>query len=331
MRRLKLDPRRSNAQNHTALCGMVVVLSLVVWIGSPLDVSGQASKAQNQSKPLESVRGTGCYSYGDNETPAQAKRAATIIAQEQAVRSYRVFVQSSSTVKNFQLEEDLIHTASAAMLEQIQVEKEEKKGQEICVTITAKLSSVSFEELIQQRVNAMQIAQAAQAPLMPQSPGYSLKVWINKSDGHYVEEDRLIVYVQAERDAFLKLDYFQADGCVVHLVPNVYRGQAFIKGGLTYTFGADSDPEHIAITTPFGAETVKAMLSASPIEIQSDNAIRGCDDSRNYLRRLESGLKKSVRGAKLTGVDQSVALVTTSKVVEEYKKDRKTNPSDMSR
>jgi hypothetical protein len=44
----------------------------------------------------------------------------------------------------------------------------------------------------------------------------------------------LVIYVQSDRDAYLKLDYFQADGTVVHLVPNVYRGQAFIKGGKKY-------------------------------------------------------------------------------------------------
>ena len=186
---------------------------------------------------LETVRGTGCYSYGDNETPAQAKRAAMTIAQEQAVRSHRVFVESTSTVRKFQLEDDLIQTVSAGMLEQIRVENEEKKGQEICLTVTAKLSPVSFEDLIKQRANAKHVAQVAQTPLMPQSQGFGLRVWVDKADGHYIEGDRLVVYVQSERDAYLKLDYFMADGCVVHLVPNVYRGQALIRGGQTYGDG----------------------------------------------------------------------------------------------
>lgn len=271
---------------------------------------------------LETVRGTGCYSYGDNETPAQAKRAAMTIAQEQAVRSHRVFVESTSTVRKFQLEDDLIQTMSAGMLEQIRVESEEKKGQEICLTVTAKLSPVSFEELIKQRANAKHVAQVAQTPLMPQSQGFGLRVWVDKADGHYIEGDRLVVYVQSERDAYLKLDYFMADGCVLHLVPNVYRGQALIHGGQTYSFGGDADPEHIFITQPFGAETIKAMLSAVPIEESGYDAGRGCDDSRVYLQRLESDIRKGTRGAKLSGVDRSVPLVTTSKAVDTYAKEK---------
>lgn len=274
------------------------------------------------SHELETVRGAGCYSYGDNETPAQAKRAAMTIAQEDAVRNHRVFVESTSTVRKLQLEDDLIHTVSAGMLEQIRVEKEEKKGQEICITVSAKLSPVSFEDLIRQRANAKEIAQVAQTPLMPQSQGYGLRVWVDNADGHYIEGDRLIVYVQSERDAYLKLDYFMADGCVVHLVPNVYRGQALIHGGQTYSFGGDADPEHILITHPFGTETIKAMLSAVPIEDSGHDAGRGCDESRDYLQRLESDIRKGSRGARLTGVDRSVPLVTTSKTVDTYTKEK---------
>ena len=34
---------------------------------------------------LETVSGTGCYTYGDDQTPALAKRAALALAQEQAL------------------------------------------------------------------------------------------------------------------------------------------------------------------------------------------------------------------------------------------------------
>ena len=77
---------------------------------------------------LETVSGTGCYRYGDDQTPALAKRAALALAQEQAVRSQHVFVSSKSTVTNFQLEEDIVTTASSGMLEQIHVDKQDIKG-----------------------------------------------------------------------------------------------------------------------------------------------------------------------------------------------------------
>jgi hypothetical protein len=160
-------------------------------------------------KTLETVRGSGCYKFGDEETPAKAKRAATAIAQEQAIRSHRVFVESSTRVKNFQLEEDLIQTASAAMLQDIKIENEERTGQEVCITLSAKISPVSVEDMIRQRVNAKEIAQSAQTMLVPEQPSFGLKVWTNKTNGHFLEDEKLVIYVESDRDAYLKLDYFK--------------------------------------------------------------------------------------------------------------------------
>ena len=102
------------------------------------------------------------------------------------MRNHRVFVQSATKVKNFQLEDDVVQTASAAILEGVRVEKEEKRWQEICVTITASMSPVSMEDMIRQRVDAKEISQAA-VSVVPQAAASGAKVWRNKLNGHYVE------------------------------------------------------------------------------------------------------------------------------------------------
>ena len=48
------------------------------------------------TQPLETVSGTSGYTYGDDQTPALAKRAVLAFAQEQAVRSHHMFVQSGN-------------------------------------------------------------------------------------------------------------------------------------------------------------------------------------------------------------------------------------------
>lgn len=269
---------------------------------------------QDTPKSLETVRGSGCYKFGDEETPAKARRGAMAIAQEEAVRKHHVFVESSQRVKNFQLEEDLIQTASAAMLQEIQIDKEERKAQEICITLTAKISPVSMEDMIRQRINAKEIAQSAKTALMPAQPAFGLKVWTNKSEGRFLQDEKLVIYVQSDRDAYLKLDYFQADGTVVHLVPNVYRGQAFIKGGKKYAFGDETSPEQFIIRPPYGTEAIKAIAGVRPFEDTSETSDT-VSDSRAYL---QSGL----RGIKVVAATSSVELQTTSRAVEEYKKER---------
>ena len=268
---------------------------------------------QDAPKPLETVRGSGCYKFGDEETPAKARKVAMALAQEEAVRKHHVFVESSQRVKNFQLEEDLIQTASAAMLQEIHIEKEERKAQEICITITAKISPVSIKDMIRQRLNAKEIAQSAKAALVPNQPTFGLKVWTNKPEGRFLENDKLIIYVQSDRDAYLKLDYFQADGTVVHLVPNVYRGQAFIKGGNKYAFGDEASPEHFVINPPYGTEAIKAIVAVRPFDIGTEGESL-TSDSREYL---QSGL----RGIKVVAAASSVEISTESHAVADYKKD----------
>jgi hypothetical protein len=268
---------------------------------------------QDAPKPLETVRGSGCYKFGDEETPAKARKVAMALAQEEAVRKHHVFVESSQRVKNFQLEEDLIQTASAAMLQEIHVEKEERKAQEICITITAKISPVSIKDMIRQRLNAKEIAQSAKTALVPNQPTFGLKVWTNKPEGRFLENEKLIIYVQSDRDAYLKLDYFQADGTVVHLVPNVYRGQAFIKGGKKYAFGDETSPEQFVINPPYGTEAIKAIVAVRPFDSETEGE-PSISDSRAYL---QSGL----RGIKVVAATSSVEISTESHAVADYKKD----------
>ena len=180
-----------------------------IWLLVAATVLGWAMQGHMASAapPLETVSGTACYTYGDDQTPALAKRASLALAQEQAVRSHHVFVDSSSTIKNFQLEEDVVTTASTGMLQHIHIDKQEKKkGQEICTSITAQISPMKLDEVIQQKAKAKKVADAAQIPVLIEGSSFELKVWANKQAGEvYTEGEDLEVSVRSNRDAFLKV------------------------------------------------------------------------------------------------------------------------------
>jgi hypothetical protein len=293
---------------RAASCAFVPFIAFTVWAQQPsASMNGVA------------VKGSACYHYGDNDTPMQARRSAILLAQEEAVRMHRVFVQSSTKLKNLQLEEDVVQAASAAMLEQVHVEKEQRTGQDVCVTIAAKMNPLSMDELIQQRINAKELSRQAQEPSVPAPAGFGLRVWTDRPDRRFIEGEQIVVHVLSDRDGYLKLDYFQADGCVVHLVPNLYRGQAFIKGGQTYSFGSTSSPEQFTVTGPFGDETIKAIVSVKPFDPSLMGKSMECDDGKSYVRGLQEGM----RGLKVSGVEQAVSLTTVSRAVKEYQKDRR--------
>lgn len=269
----------------------------------------------------EPVRGLGCYSYGDGETPKLARDLAMAEARKAAVESNRVYVESATTVKNFQLENDVTQATSGGVLQDVQVEKKEEKGREICITIIAKFSPAKLEELIQQRMKAKDNAQSAQAPILTAGSAFGVKVWTNKTDGNFVEGDRLVVFVQADRDGYLKVDYFQADNTVVHLVPNPYRGEVYVRAGQIVTFGGDGDQEKFTITPPFGHETIKAFVSTSRYQDPLSADRKSPEDSRAYLQDLKRGTR-GVRMDAGTGAAQwaetAVGLETKDKAVDDY-------------
>lgn len=278
-------------------------------------MSGQGAMA---AQLLETVSGTGCYTYGDDQTPALAIGVAALaLAQEQAVRSHHVFVESSNTVKNFQLEEDVVTTASTGMLQHIYIDKQEQKGQEICTSITAQISPVKLDEVIQQKAKAKKVADAAKIPVLMEGSSFELKVWTNKQAGEvYTVGEGLEVSVRSIRDAFLKVDCYQADGMVVHLIPNMFVDDAFVQAGRIYTFGGRHSRSGLRITGPFGAETIKAVASINQLDslLVSD---KKSEESVAYLNNFHTqmrGIKVIPNpGQPAQWAEAAMGLITVSK------------------
>jgi hypothetical protein len=206
----------------------------VVLTGVPLLSIGKAES-------LDTVKGHNCYTYGDETPPAQAKKRALVLARERAAESYRVFITNSAKIENFQLKEDIIQSVSAELLQNVQIIKEEEKDRKICIDIEAEIDPTSAQEEITQRLHQRElIEKEKKIPLEKANPAFGLRIWVNKEDRQYEEGEHLIVYVQSEQDTYLKLDYCQADGTVVHMVPNMFREATIIQKGETYVFGGEN-------------------------------------------------------------------------------------------
>ncbi|MDH5429202.1 MAG: DUF4384 domain-containing protein [Nitrospirota bacterium] len=277
-----------------------------------------------ESTTHEAVQGKACYSFGDEETPMMAKKKAEALARERAVSGYRVWVASSSKVKNFQLQEDLIQTISAGMLHKVVIDEEEWEGRQICIALSAEIDPQDIDMEVSRRQDQQEIQSEVTSESFTPDPAFGLRIWLNKADGRFVEGEYLVIKVQADRDAYLKLDYFQANGTVVHLVPNLFRGQAFIQKGETYVFGGEDSPERFIISEPFGDEVIKAVASAQPF-IEALTPKENVSESHAYVKTLKKGLsvqpgfKSTKRGIRIMS-GASASLYTSSREVLDFKK-----------
>ncbi len=238
------------------------------------------------------VEGEQCYQYGDDETVSMAKKKSLALAREVAVSNYKVWVESHTTVKNFMLEKDWVETIAVGML-QHETRQVTKKVQEICTTVKAKINPQEVDALIAERRKQNAIKQLVTTQVSAST--FGLKVWLDNPEGQYVEGDYIVINVKSDHDAYLKLDYFQADCQVVHLVPNLFREQAFIKKDKVYTFGTENSLERFRVKSPFGEEVIKAIASKEPFAASQipRETISHCD---SYVKTLD---QEGMRGITL--------------------------------
>ncbi len=283
-----------------------------------------ASAFSQDPGPLETVTGKGCYSHSDDETRTLARKKALARAREETVSSYAVWVESKAEVKNFELQEELIQTMSAGMLHKVKVNDEVWKGTQICVMISAEIGPNDIRREVGRRQEQQKIKEEVTSDTFNSDPAFGLRIWLNKADGRFIEGDYLIINVETDRDAYLKLDYFQANGKVVHLVPNLFRGQAFIQKGEPKVFGGKDGPERFIISEPFGDEVIKAVVSAQPFA-QALIPQESESESETYVKALKKGLtvqpgpKGTTRGIQIMS-GASAALSTISREVSNFKK-----------
>ncbi len=100
----------------------------------------------------DTITGHYCYTYGDNESLKEAREITRALAVRNAIESYRAFITSASTVKNFQLTNDLVQIISSGYLRDIKTVEHKEEGRTICEEIRASISAQAIESIVKTEV-----------------------------------------------------------------------------------------------------------------------------------------------------------------------------------
>ncbi len=103
----------------------------------------------------------------------------------------------------------------------------------------------------------------------PKGGAFGLKVWSDRAAGEaYAEGEKLVLHVMSASPAFLRIDYYQADGKIVHLLPNPLMSNR-VAADQRFTLGGDGNMFQFNVSPPFGTEMLAVVASLKPIDTEA--------------------------------------------------------------
>ena len=123
----------------------------------------------------------------------------------------------------------------------------------------------------------------------PNGGAFPLRVWVNEgSQEIYTEGEHLLVHVWSDQSAHLQMDYYQANGQVVHLLPHPLDHNR-VEAGEVFSWGKPDNIFQFKVIPPFGVEMLTVVASQSPLEDSQGGPT--IEPAARYLERLGKRLE----------------------------------------
>lgn len=195
------------------------------------------------------VTGEYSYTYGDSESLLEAKSLCYTMAIRNAIESLTVFVQSTATVDNYQLKNDLIQMISSGYIDELNIDKEKVNGRTIYYSISGYVNPIVVKQIIQNKVKTNN-----QGKLPGIDENKALKILRIDESRHYIKSgldnfDYIYVLYQAKESYqftdYIMIDYYNYNGESLtgdkaqtesNLSPGEIRGLKFKKPENAYSY-----------------------------------------------------------------------------------------------
>lgn len=133
-----------------------------------------------------------------------------------------------------------------------------------------------------------------------------VEVWVDRPDGIYYKGDSIKIFVRANKDCYIQLVYYDAQGNAILVFPHKKEWNNKIEGGKIYKVPGD-----FVIQPPFGREILKVFASEKPFPLP-----RGKEQYGLILIDNPNVFLSNVRGIGLsseTNYAENSVVITTLK------------------
>ncbi|GJL62420.1 MAG: hypothetical protein NPIRA04_10740 [Nitrospirales bacterium] len=265
-------------RRHINLWFLLISLTLVgeVSLGLAKDLSQVKGKGcalpidLKETKDKEmALRGMGI------KTKRSLVQIAELRARENAVENYSGWKKIAQTF-DVQSKKELLDAIIDGAFQDFLVIDRKPQDDGWCISAEGNLSLEAFNQAVQRTQNNAEIISSVTSREANPKSDFDFKLRVNRSDYRYVGGDAFIVFVEIPKtvemnlqkpEVYFKLDYYQQNGCVVHLVPNkFFDTPSTLELDRSYQFPRQEEEFEFIVEPPFGREYLKAWASTEPFD-----------------------------------------------------------------
>ncbi len=214
------------------------------------------SPARATQSTITETEGYACM--GDDKSKKQTETEAFANAKRNAAEYASTYITSITTVKDMQIDQDLINAyaqATVRVMQELGREwyKDQSKGD--CFRIRLKAEVIPDEKKLKQ-------SETKDSMEDPASP-LKVKVWADKKE--YKLSDKVKIYIKGNKPFYARIIYRDSTNNIIQILPNPFRPDNYFQGGIVYEIPSGNDTFNLEVTPPFGKEGVTVYASSSPL------------------------------------------------------------------
>ena len=254
-----------------------------------------------QQSSITEADGYSCM--GVDYSKKETEQLALQDAKRQAVEFSKSYIESTTEMENFNLKKDLVTAFAQAEVQVLNVVESQWDDPSTgdCYKIKIQAEVIPVTKAVARVASQAGFAEDPSAPLFVQ-------LWASASE--LMEDQRLSIYLKANKPFFGRIVYTDAAGTKLQLLPNPYREDVYFQGGVVYEIPSGLDQFDLVVQAPFGQEKVSLYASTSPLgDLESTNL-------GPVLQVQTTDIARKTRGIKVVSRPKNADLVPTPSVSE---------------
>lgn len=240
------------------------------------------------------VLAEGYSCMGIDKSRRDTEKEARAEARRNALENALTTIKSTTKVKDFQVEKDLIDAYSAGKVTIVE-EVREKTGwyrdpaMGDCFKYVARAEVEADEAILAKLTDKQDFSEDSSSPL-------TVKLWTDKKE--YRAGESVKIYLKGNRPFYVRILYKDAAGNISQILPNPYRRDNYFQGGVVYELPeGNRDRFQLEIAPPYGREELVLHASSAPLgdlEVEPKGGVY-------QVKSAEKEIGVKSRGIKLMG------------------------------